>query len=308
MSNHLVIGARRSKSGFPLLIGGPQAGYFSPQILMDYELHSPTIHARGAGFPGLSAIVVMGRTERYAWTPTAGGSGHDRHLRREAVRSRRAARPSEDSRFYEFKGECRPMDRRTAARCAAGCAVSRTSSSSAPCTGRCCRAERSTASRSLSSTSAPPTARSSTPAISILRMNRGEATTGEEVHLDLPRVAQPLDELELRQTSARSATCTAASTRSARPGRIPTSRSGAPASGSGRRTRRARTSTSAAAPSRTRRTRSAASRSRGTTARRRAGPRPTASGATARSTAASCSRTRSARRSRTRSRPCGSCR
>ena len=52
MSNHLVVGARRSATGHPLLIGGPQAGYFSPQILMDYELHSPTIHARGAGFPG----------------------------------------------------------------------------------------------------------------------------------------------------------------------------------------------------------------------------------------------------------------
>ena len=51
MSNHLVVGASRSATGHPILIGGPQAGYFSPQILMDYELHSPTIHARGAGLP-----------------------------------------------------------------------------------------------------------------------------------------------------------------------------------------------------------------------------------------------------------------
>ena len=53
-SNHLVVGASRSATGHPILIGGPQAGYFSPQILVDYELHAPTIHARGAGFPGLA--------------------------------------------------------------------------------------------------------------------------------------------------------------------------------------------------------------------------------------------------------------
>ena len=112
MSNHLVVGASRSASGHPILLGGPQAGYFSPQILLDYELHSPTIHARGAGFPGLSAIVVMGRTQSYAWTPTAGGSDMiDTYV--EKLCEPGGAAPDKDSRFYEFKGKCVPMDRRT---------------------------------------------------------------------------------------------------------------------------------------------------------------------------------------------------
>jgi acyl-homoserine lactone acylase PvdQ len=112
MSNHLVVGASRSANGRPILIGGPQAGYFSPEILLDYELHSPTIHARGAGFPGLSAVVVMGRTQDYAWTPTAGGSDMiDTYV--EKLCEPGGGTPTEDSRFYEFKGECRPMDRRT---------------------------------------------------------------------------------------------------------------------------------------------------------------------------------------------------
>lgn len=112
MSNHLVVGASRSATGHPILLGGPQAGYFSPQILMDYELHSPTIHARGAGFPGLSAIVVMGRTQNYAWTPTAGGSDMiDTYV--EKLCEPDGSKPDKDSRFYEFKGKCVAMDHRT---------------------------------------------------------------------------------------------------------------------------------------------------------------------------------------------------
>ena len=112
MSNHLVVGARRSATGRPILLGGPQAGYFSPQILMDYELHSPTIHARGAGFPGLSTLVVLGRTQDYAWTPTAGGSDMiDTYV--EKLCSPGGGPATEQSRYYEFKGKCIAMDRRT---------------------------------------------------------------------------------------------------------------------------------------------------------------------------------------------------
>ena len=178
MSNHLVIGARRTKSGFPLLIGGPQAGYFSPQILMDYELHSPTIDARGAGFPGLSAIVVMGRTERYAWTPTAGGADMiDTYV--EKLCAPEGGEPNEDSRFYEFKGECRPMDRRTlreappgapypdivVERTVHGPVLSRGTLNGQPIA---VANKRSTYGKELDA------------AISILRMNRGEATTANK--------------------------------------------------------------------------------------------------------------------------------
>jgi acyl-homoserine lactone acylase PvdQ len=178
MSNHLVIGARRTQSGFPLLIGGPQAGYFSPQIVMDYELHSPTIHARGAGFPGLSAIVVMGRTERYAWTPTAGGADMiDTYV--EKLCDPEGGEPNEDSRFYEFKGECVPMDRRTLREAPAGApypdiVVERTVHGPVLSRGTlngqpiAVVNKRSTYGKELDS------------AISILRMNRGEATTAKK--------------------------------------------------------------------------------------------------------------------------------
>ncbi len=73
MSNFLAVGPSRAEGGLPILLGGPQAGYLAPQILVENVLHSPTIHAAGAGFAGLS-LVVIGRNERAAWTATAGGS------------------------------------------------------------------------------------------------------------------------------------------------------------------------------------------------------------------------------------------
>ena len=112
MSNHLVVGASRSATGHPILLGGPQAGYFSPQILMDYELHSPTIHARGAGFPGLSTLVVLGPHAGLRVDADRGRQRHDRHVRREALLADGGV-VTEESRHYLFRGECIAMDQRT---------------------------------------------------------------------------------------------------------------------------------------------------------------------------------------------------
>ena len=183
MSNHLVVGASRSATGRPILLGGPQAGYFSPQILMDYELHSPTIHARGAGFPGLSTLVVIGRSQEYAWTPTAGGSDMiDTYV--EKLCSPVGGPVTEESRYYEYKGECLEMDRRTIRSASSAPAeirdrvpdivVERTVHGPVMARGRvgdmpvAITRKRSTYLKELD------------PAISILKMNRGEARTGRD--------------------------------------------------------------------------------------------------------------------------------
>jgi acyl-homoserine lactone acylase PvdQ len=178
MSNHLVVGASRTTNGRPLLLGGPQAGYFSPEILMDYEIHSPTIHARGAGFPGLSTIVVMGRTQDYAWSPTAGGSDMiDTYV--EKLCDPNGGAPGEDSRYYEFKGKCIAMDRRTlrqappgapypdliAERTVHGPVVARSTLKGIPVA---VSQKRSTYGKEIDA------------AVSILKMNRDEAKTGDD--------------------------------------------------------------------------------------------------------------------------------
>ncbi|MEA2423338.1 MAG: hypothetical protein QOF55_2437, partial [Thermoleophilaceae bacterium] len=72
-SNALVVSGRESKSGHPLAVFGPQTGYFSPQILMDEDLHGPGVQARGASFPGVNLYVELGRGQDYAWSATSAG-------------------------------------------------------------------------------------------------------------------------------------------------------------------------------------------------------------------------------------------
>jgi acyl-homoserine lactone acylase PvdQ len=186
MSNYLVVDGEKSATGHPILLGGPQAAYFSPQILMDYELHSPTISARGAGFPGLSLLVIMGRTGEYAWTPTAGGSDMiDTYV--VELCEPDGSEPSQRSNHYRYDGECVEMDRRVirsleedapvdlpgrdrladvyAERTVHGPVVTRGEIGDTPVA---VARKRSTYRRELD------------PAISILRMNRGEARTGDD--------------------------------------------------------------------------------------------------------------------------------
>lgn len=104
MSNALVVGASRSATGKPLMLGGPQTGYFSPQILLELEIHGDTVHTRGAGFPGLSFAPVIGRSGTYAWTATAGGSDMiDTFVE--------VLCGDEHSTQYRYNGECIEMER-----------------------------------------------------------------------------------------------------------------------------------------------------------------------------------------------------
>ena len=42
-SNALLVSAKHSKSGHPLMVAGPQVGYFNPQILMEEDIHAPDL-------------------------------------------------------------------------------------------------------------------------------------------------------------------------------------------------------------------------------------------------------------------------
>ncbi|HEV3376814.1 MAG TPA: penicillin acylase family protein, partial [Thermoleophilaceae bacterium] len=83
-SNALLVSGAESQSGRPLAVFGPQTGYFSPQILMEIDIHAPAtrtpegqmrqgIDARGAAFPGVNLYVQLGRGRDYAWSATSAG-------------------------------------------------------------------------------------------------------------------------------------------------------------------------------------------------------------------------------------------
>lgn len=110
MSNYLAVDGTLSATGHPILLGGPQAGYFDPQILSENEIHGDRLHSRGATFPGFG-LVIVGRTLNSAWSPTAGGSDMiDMYV--EELCEPDGTEATEQSRHYRFDGECVEMDRR----------------------------------------------------------------------------------------------------------------------------------------------------------------------------------------------------
>jgi acyl-homoserine lactone acylase PvdQ len=70
MSNAILVAAKRSASGRPLAVFGPQTGYFAPQALMEQEVQAPGISARGVAFPGVNLYVQIGHGRGYAWSAT----------------------------------------------------------------------------------------------------------------------------------------------------------------------------------------------------------------------------------------------
>ena len=101
MSNALLVGAKRSATGKPLAVMGPQVGYYYPEILLELDLHGGGYNTRGAAFPGISFAVLLGRGPDYAWSATSAGSDIvDQYVETLCDGS--------DVK-YLFRGECREM-------------------------------------------------------------------------------------------------------------------------------------------------------------------------------------------------------
>ena len=96
-SNALLVSAKESKSGHPLAVMGPQVGYYSPEILMEIDLHGGGIDARGATFPGISLYVLIGRGRDFAWSTTTAYSDNVDEF---------VEKLCQDDRHYLYKGQC----------------------------------------------------------------------------------------------------------------------------------------------------------------------------------------------------------
>ncbi len=110
MSNALVVSGRYTDNGHPVAVFGPQTGYYAPQLLMLEELQGPGISARGASFAGLNMYVQLGRGQDYSWSATSAGQDvTDTYAVPLCDPEGRPARP--DSLYYEYHGDCLPMER-----------------------------------------------------------------------------------------------------------------------------------------------------------------------------------------------------
>lgn len=101
MSNALLVSAKRSATGRPLFVAGPQVGHYYPGILMELDLEGGGFRARGASFPGISFAVLLGRGIDFAWSATSAGSD----LIDEYVET---LCDGSDTK-YLYKGDCREM-------------------------------------------------------------------------------------------------------------------------------------------------------------------------------------------------------
>ena len=101
MSNALLVAAKRSTTGKPLMVAGPQVGHYYPGILMELDLDGGGYKTRGASFPGISFLVLLGRGIDYAWSATSAGSD----LIDEYVETLCGG----SDKKYLYQGECRDM-------------------------------------------------------------------------------------------------------------------------------------------------------------------------------------------------------
>ncbi len=71
MSTELMVAGRRSQTGRPLFVAGPQLGTFYPALVYEMDMHGGGIDARGASIPGAGPYVFIGRNQDFAWSLTS---------------------------------------------------------------------------------------------------------------------------------------------------------------------------------------------------------------------------------------------
>ncbi len=104
-SNALLISSRESRTGRPVAVMGPQVAYFNPEILMEQDVHAPTLDARGAAFPGVNLYVQLGRGRDYAWSATSSGQDVIDTFAVPLCEPNGSA-PTRSSNHYLFRGRC----------------------------------------------------------------------------------------------------------------------------------------------------------------------------------------------------------
>lgn len=72
-SNILMVSGRRSATHHPIMVAGPQIGYFYPGFTLEMDLHGPGIDVRGAATAPLPGYILIGRGSDFSWSLTSAG-------------------------------------------------------------------------------------------------------------------------------------------------------------------------------------------------------------------------------------------
>jgi acyl-homoserine lactone acylase PvdQ len=109
MSNALLLGGDHTRTGAPIVVFGPQTGYYMPQLLVEKDVHGPGIDARGVAFAGTDIYVEIGRGRTYAWSATSAGADNiDQFVLRLCEPG--GGQPTTSSMGYLRNGVCEPIE------------------------------------------------------------------------------------------------------------------------------------------------------------------------------------------------------
>jgi acyl-homoserine lactone acylase PvdQ len=100
-SNALLVSGARSATHHPIMVAGPQIGYFYPGLTLEMDLEGPGISQRGVSTAPFPGYIFIGRSQDSGWSLTSAGldqidtyvetlCGHSTHR-------------------YLFNGKCRAM-------------------------------------------------------------------------------------------------------------------------------------------------------------------------------------------------------
>jgi penicillin amidase len=106
-SNAWALSPRRTTTGGALLWGGPQVGYYAPEVFDELEVQGGQFQVRGVGVPGGGPGVAIGYTPHTAWSIT---TAQDDQVATYADR----IRPDGSGGYqYWWRGAWRPVQQRT---------------------------------------------------------------------------------------------------------------------------------------------------------------------------------------------------
>jgi acyl-homoserine lactone acylase PvdQ len=72
-SNALLVSAKRSATHHPIMVAGPQIGYYYPGLTLEMDLEGPGIHEDGATAAPFPGYMLIGRSQDFAWSLTSAG-------------------------------------------------------------------------------------------------------------------------------------------------------------------------------------------------------------------------------------------
>ena len=100
-SNALLVSGARSANHHPIMVAGPQIGYYYPGLTQEMDLEGPGISQRGAMSAPFPGYIFIGRNQDSAWSLTSAGL--------DQIDTYVETLCGGDKHHYLFDGHCRAM-------------------------------------------------------------------------------------------------------------------------------------------------------------------------------------------------------